>query len=289
MVGNQVEIDSIILGERVRKDMGDLGSLAESIKRHGLLHPIVVKKDNTLVAGHRRIEAARLLGWNEIPVTVIDVEDLLSAERDENTERKDFTPTEAVAIGRLIEKQHQAKISEQASERARRAVLVREIKAGRSSGNIPPPDPIGRTRDVAASAVGLDPTSYYKAQKVVAAAEEDPQRFGDLPTQMDETGSVAGAHREMERRKGKHSGKKVPLNRAGKNPERIQEQQFRAGIWQQVKDALIHLTSLPNAEEVVAIVRAHARDKEFVDKKLAPALKWLREFSDGWRKGNGKD
>lgn len=101
-----MKIDNIIVGDRVRKDMGDLATLAASIKQHGLLHPVVVKRDRTLVAGHRRIEAVRHLGWREIPVTVIDVEDLLSAERDENTERKDFTPTEAVAIGKLIEEQH---------------------------------------------------------------------------------------------------------------------------------------------------------------------------------------
>lgn len=106
----QLPISAIAIGERVRKDMGDIDGLAESIGRHGLLHPVVVDKDNTLVAGHRRIEAVKRLGWQEIPVTKLDVEDLLNAERDENTERKDFTPSEAVAIGRLIEERHKAKI-----------------------------------------------------------------------------------------------------------------------------------------------------------------------------------
>lgn len=125
---------------------------------------------------------------------------------------------------------------------------------------------------------------YYRAKAVVLAAEADPETFGDLPLHMDDTGNVHGAHREMERRKGK--GKKLALSKTGKNVERIQEQQLRAGIWQQVRDALVNLTSLPDAVEVVAIVRAHARDKTLVDKKLAPAINWLREFSDGWSKGN---
>src|SRR5690348_10441651 len=123
-----MRIDSIIIGDRFRKDMGDIQSLAASIKRHGLLHPVVVKKDKTLVAGHRRIEAVRRLGLQEIAVTIIDVEELLTAERDENTERKDFTPTEAVAIGLLIEEQHKAKIAEQRHAQAVHAGKVRQGK-----------------------------------------------------------------------------------------------------------------------------------------------------------------
>lgn len=285
-----MKLDNIIVGDRVRKDMGDLAALAASIKRHGLLHPVVVKKDRTLVAGHRRIEAARRLGWEEITVTIIDVEDLLSAERDENTERKDFTPTEAVAIGRLIEEAERPR----AQERSRQAAIRNAARKRDEHGHIVPNhDKVetashGQTRDVAAKAVGMGVTAYREAKEVVMAAELDQAAFGDLPSQMDESRNVHGAHREMRRRKGK-GGKNVPLNKAGKNLERLQAQQFRAGIWQQVKDALIHLTSLPDAVEVVAIVRAHARDKTFVDKKLTTALKWLREFSDGWSKGNGKD
>lgn len=278
-----MKLDSIIVGDRVRKDLGDIESLAASIKRHGLLHPVVVKKDRTLVAGHRRIEAARRLGWHDITVTVIDVDDLLSAERDENAERKDFTPTEAVAIGRLIEERHREKIAAQEFARKSQHGAERFTPIKERSGA----EPVGETRDAAAEAVGLSAASYDRARRVVIAAEADPDRFGDLPAKMDETGNISGTHREMQYRKGKPSKKKVALSKAGKNPGRIQEQQMRAEIWQQVRDALINLTSLPDAGEVVAIVRAHARDKTLVDKKLTPALKWLREFSDGWRKGSG--
>lgn len=280
-----MKLDSIIVGDRVRKDMGDLGSLAASMKVHGLLHPVVVKKDRTLVAGHRRLEAARRLGWQDIPVTVVDVEDLLTAERDENQERKDFTPTEAVAIGRLIEERHRAKIAAKKHDACVRGGMARQGKAPAGSNE----PPAGRSEDVASKAVGLSRMIYYRAKAVVGAAEADPEVFGDLPAQMDETRKIGGVHTEMLRRKGNHKGKKVSLSKTGKNVERIQEQQLRAGLWLQVKEALIALSSLPDAAEVVAIVRAHARDKTLVDKKLAPALKWLKEFSDGWSKGNGKN
>lgn len=278
-----IPINDIAIGDRVRKDMGDLQGLADSIRRHGLLHPVVLKKDNSLVAGHRRIEAAKLLGWSEIAASVIDVDDLLSAERDENTERKDFTPTEAVAIGRLIEEQERPK----AQERTTLARLKGNAKRHGRVLNVEPTSSSGGVREMAAAAVGMGTEKYTQAKEVVSAAESDPKLFGDLPAQMDETGNVQGTHREMERRKGIVRGRKASLSQTGKNPGRIQEQQMRAGIWQQVKDALINLTSLPNADEVVAIVRAHARDKQLVDKKLAPALKWLKEFSDGWSNGKG--
>jgi ParB family chromosome partitioning protein len=66
-------IDEIEVGFRYRKDLGDLRSLADSIQTVGLLHPIVVTPEGRLITGQRRLEACRLLGWQEIPITVIDL------------------------------------------------------------------------------------------------------------------------------------------------------------------------------------------------------------------------
>lgn len=196
--GGEVKIDAIRIGDRVRKDLGDIASLAESIKRHGLLHPIVIKTDSTLVAGHRRLEAVKSLGWDEIMVTVIDVADLLSAERDENTERKDFTPTEAVAIGRLIEDQHRDKID--AQYHVQRVASGKARIGDRSMLN--QIQPLGAAAEIASKAVGLGTSKYRQAREVVTAAEADPEKFGDLPEKMDETGNVHGTHQEMKRRQG---------------------------------------------------------------------------------------
>ena len=49
-----MDISSIQIGNRVRKDMGDLQALADSIAEVGLLHPVVVNTRNELVAGERR-------------------------------------------------------------------------------------------------------------------------------------------------------------------------------------------------------------------------------------------
>jgi ParB family chromosome partitioning protein len=102
-VSARLPVDAVVIGECVRKDLGDLDAMADSIAERGLLYAMVVKPDNTLVAGERRLRACMQLGWTEIPVRVLDVADLLSAERAENEVRKDFTPSDAIVIARVID------------------------------------------------------------------------------------------------------------------------------------------------------------------------------------------
>ena len=60
--------------------------LARSIAAVGLMNPITVTQDNTLIAGLHRLEAVKLLGWTEIECTVSDADGLQAelAEIDEN-------------------------------------------------------------------------------------------------------------------------------------------------------------------------------------------------------------
>ncbi len=88
--------------ERIRQDQGDIQALAESIRKVGLLNPIIVDEKYHLVAGFRRLIACRVLGWEEIEARVLPFgEDLLrkfDAEVDENLSRKDFTAEEIISI-----------------------------------------------------------------------------------------------------------------------------------------------------------------------------------------------
>jgi ParB-like nuclease family protein len=67
-----LSLDNIVIGERHRKDMADIVGLAANIAELGLLHPIVVRPDGRLIAGERRLRAAKLLGWTEIALRVAD-------------------------------------------------------------------------------------------------------------------------------------------------------------------------------------------------------------------------
>lgn len=53
--------------------------------------------------GQRRLEACRLLGWREVPVTVVDLYQAARGEAHENLVRKDLLPSEIVALKRAIE------------------------------------------------------------------------------------------------------------------------------------------------------------------------------------------
>lgn len=99
----EMAISEVTVGTRHRKEMGDLDALMDSIEEFGLLHPIVVTPDGVLVAGMRRLEACRRLCRDTVPVRMVDTDRLVRAEHDENELRKDFTPSERVAIGRALE------------------------------------------------------------------------------------------------------------------------------------------------------------------------------------------
>jgi ParB family chromosome partitioning protein len=88
-------ISSVTVPEhRQRQDLGDINELADSIARLGLIHPIVVNRDNILIAGFRRFSACRSLGWTHIDNTYTDELDPLILhliELEENVKRKDLT------------------------------------------------------------------------------------------------------------------------------------------------------------------------------------------------------
>ena len=77
-------------------DLDDVKELADSIRELGLLHPIIVDKKHTLIAGLHRLEAVKLLEWTEIECNVSSLEGLKAelAEIDENVIRSDLTTLE---------------------------------------------------------------------------------------------------------------------------------------------------------------------------------------------------
>ena len=101
----QLLIEDIKIKKRIRKDLGDLTPLIDSLRKHGLMNPVVITKNNELIAGHRRIASAKVLGWKSIDVMVLDkISELekLELEIEENVARKDFSEDELEdAIARL--------------------------------------------------------------------------------------------------------------------------------------------------------------------------------------------
>lgn len=192
-------IDSIAVGQRHRKDLGNIERLAENVDELGLLQPILITPDCKLVDGQRRIEACKLLGWVDVPVHTVPLSpvEMLRAEHDANEIRKAFTPSELVAIGRAIE----TEVAKQAKERQE----ATQAKPGERVGGetvTPPTGEKGKTREIVGRAVGVSGPTYQRAKAVVVAAEEDPNTFGDLVEKMDKTRNIKGTFDELRGRKG---------------------------------------------------------------------------------------
>lgn len=197
----RVPIDDIVKGRRYRREMGDLQALADSIRTVGLLHPPVVVHDRNgyrLVAGERRLAAVQLLGWDDVPVTIAvgiaDAKGLLAAERDENTCRLDFAPSEAVALAKRIEE------LERPRAQANSAANLIHRRSG-PSAQVGQSERVGRVADVAAAATGLGRETIRKAAAVVdATTDPDPvvQAAAQAAVeQMDTTGKVDPAYRAV--------------------------------------------------------------------------------------------
>jgi len=91
------QISKIKVKKRIREDLGDLESLKQSLRHFGLMNPIIINTKRELVVGHRRLEAAKQLGWKTISVIIIEKQQELEAvqwEIEENLQRKDFTQAE---------------------------------------------------------------------------------------------------------------------------------------------------------------------------------------------------
>jgi hypothetical protein len=110
-----------------------------------------------LVAGHRRLEACKRLGWGKVPVHIVPLKDLAKGELHENTVRKDFTIEEIVAIKRALE----PKLKEEAEKRMKAGRPCAESAQGMR----------GKTRDITVKFVGVSHDTLAKMEKIVEAAD----------------------------------------------------------------------------------------------------------------------
>ena len=183
MLVETVKLSDIKVGNRHRKDLGDVQALADSIRELGLLHPPVINSEGELIAGERRLEACRRLGWTEIPVRRLDLAEIVRGEYAENTLRKDFTPSEAVAIKKALEPLER--------KTARERQKATQLSGG---GKLPPPGNTGKkgkTRDIVAAGVGMSGKTLEHAEVVVDSGRKD------LIKEMDRNGKVDPVYRKL--------------------------------------------------------------------------------------------
>lgn len=243
----QLPVKAIRVENRVRRDLGSLRTLERSIDDIGLLQPILVRPNAdgefVLLAGARRLSAVRNLGWEEVPAivvtTLLEATDLLRAERDENTERKAFNPTELGDMAKRL------RAIEEPAAAERKAATQAKPGQRVGGGNLPAPSdqPKGRTRDKVAEALGVGATSLRKIEAVVDAATDDslpePVRAvaAEAAAEMDATGNVDRAHKKVE------TAKKAAAKPA-ETPEAIAASGYRKAVsaeFSKARDGLLKL------------------------------------------------
>ncbi|MCL6599529.1 MAG: ParB N-terminal domain-containing protein [Alicyclobacillus macrosporangiidus] len=150
-----VDIDKIVVEDRIRKDFGNLQELADDIRENGLINPPVVTPEFRLIAGERRLRACKLLGYRQIEVRVMTVKDYehqLRLEISENENRKEFTFSERVEWARRLEQVEALKAKERMS------------LGGQGVENLPHL----KTRDVVAEQAGFGSGRTYEKAKFIA-------------------------------------------------------------------------------------------------------------------------
>jgi ParB family chromosome partitioning protein len=189
----KLAVSKIRIRNRYRKSLGNTESLAASIKELGMLHPIVVRPDGRLIAGERRLAACKRLGWKTVPVTYVDLKEVVRGEFAENAFRKDFLPSGIEAIRRAIEPHERAAAKERQRKHGGTAPGRKHFgKVSRSEV---------RTRDRIGAFAGISGRSLAKIQAVVEAAERQPKRFSPLVADLDRNGRIDAAYRKLRRMK----------------------------------------------------------------------------------------
>lgn len=159
-----IKISEVKPGQRVREDYGDIESLANSIKEHGLLHPIVVDSDYNLIAGCRRLLACERIGMKEIEAKVLEdisEKELRVLELEENIRRKDLNEVERSK--NLVEL---AEIKEE--ELKKREYFSESEKKSRGQ-----PQKSNGLKQIAED-LGVPVTTLHDAKQHVKAVEEYP-------------------------------------------------------------------------------------------------------------------
>ena len=203
-----IPIDSIVIRDRVRKEFGDINSLAESISSVGLLQPIVINENNELIDGQRRIKAYEQLERTEIPVFRVNLEKIILGEFHANLNRKEFTTSERVAVSNAVEEHFRKnsrsvgrpKSTAKADGNESNSISPNSFDDGSKNNVVKLTTFSGRIKDNVSKYLGTTRNTLEKEKMIVEAAERDPESFEELRKKVDSKRiSVDKAVREIQK------------------------------------------------------------------------------------------
>lgn len=216
-------ISSINVAERIRRDLGDITSLAESISSIGLLSPIILNESYTLLAGERRLEACKSLGWTEIPVIIkstVSAEADILVEIEENEKRKSFSKEERVLAGMQLEK-------------IEKIIAETRMKSGKTDPvvNLPQGHQAPKVRDIVAAKLNMSGSQYDHEKYIYNHKDDlDPQVYADWNSGVLSTNAVYKEIKELSTPKKK--------KKSSKPKEIIKEVQVVPEDYEEIQEAL---------------------------------------------------
>lgn len=236
-------------------------ALKADIKAHGQHEPIITFQE-TVLDGRNRLRACRELGiephlqeWDGHGGTPLDF------TISKNLQRRHLTESQRAMIGARITNLKRGQDPEDMKKKTNTGIPVFSET---------PFEPV--TIAQAAGRLNVSPDSIGRARAVLGHCAPDVIKAVD-----DGRLKVHAAHKSIKNMTVAKKIRKV-AGRTQKQAERIERMQSRAAIWAHVKTALLELTSLPRASDVVPII-AEMDKNQIVKAKLPGALAWLQEFA----------
>ncbi|HDT6208283.1 TPA: ParB N-terminal domain-containing protein [Staphylococcus aureus] len=194
-----IDINKVTVGKRIRKDYGDITSLADDIQDRGLINPPVVTPDYELIAGERRLKAMKKLDYRQIEVRVMSVEDYehqLKIEISENEERKAFTYSERMDYAKQLERIEAKKAKDRKTSK---------LKQNKDAVTDQGPERKGETRDIVGKASGFGSgRTYARAKYIYENADEETIKEVDEGKK-----SIRKAHDELRAKEKQNEANKV--------------------------------------------------------------------------------
>lgn len=196
-----IDINKVTVGKRIRKDYGDITSLADDIEDRGLINPPVVTPDYELIAGERRLKAMKKLDYRQIEVRVMSVEDYehqLKIEISENEERKAFTYSERMDYAKQLERIEVKKAKDRKTSK---------LKQNKDTVTDQGPERKGETRDIVGKASGFGSgRTYARAKYIYENADEETIKEVDEGKK-----SIRKAHDELRAKEKQNEANKVKV------------------------------------------------------------------------------
>lgn len=196
-----IDINKVTVGKRIRKDYGDITSLADDIEDRGLINPPVVTPDYELIAGERRLKAMKKLDYRQIEVRIMSVEDYehqLKIEISENEERKAFTYSERMDYAKQLERIEAKKAKDRKTSK---------LKQNKDTVTDQGPERKGETRDIVGKASGFGSgRTYARAKYIYENADEETIKEVDEGKK-----SIRKAHDELRAKEKQNEANKVKV------------------------------------------------------------------------------